>query len=88
MCAHPARGNIACMIEARELTERVRRNVFVRSPVNNGSHGPARDSGRPVSVRLDPLGALGSRCEQGKIEDAYCLAVRTTRAPGDDLAVG
>jgi hypothetical protein len=36
MCALPTRGNIASMIEARELTQQVRRNVFVRSPRRGG----------------------------------------------------
>jgi hypothetical protein len=32
MCARPARGNIASMTEAPELTKQPRRDVFVRSP--------------------------------------------------------
>jgi hypothetical protein len=36
MCALPTRGNIASMIEAHELTQQVRRNVFVRSPRRGG----------------------------------------------------
>ncbi len=36
MCARLACGNIACMIEACELTKQVRRSVFVRSPRRSG----------------------------------------------------
>ncbi len=36
MCAHPACGNIASMIEVRELTRQARRDVFVRSPRRSG----------------------------------------------------
>jgi hypothetical protein len=36
MCARPACGSIACMIEVCERTSQLRRDVFVRSPRRSG----------------------------------------------------
>ncbi len=48
MCACRACGNIAGMIEVRELTQPVRRDVFVRSPRRGGLTRVLTDMGATV----------------------------------------
>jgi hypothetical protein len=65
MCARPARGSITGMIEARELTkdyatrkltERVQRDVFVRSPRRSGLARVL--TGMGATVLAEPNGGL------------------------------
>jgi predicted transcriptional regulator of viral defense system len=56
MCAGPACGSIASMIEAPELTEQSLRDVFVRSPRRGGLTRVLTGMGATVSA--EPGGGL------------------------------
>jgi ABC-2 type transport system ATP-binding protein len=56
MCARPVRGNIAGMMEVREPTKQVRRDVFVRSPRRGGLTRVLTSMG--ATVLAEPGGGL------------------------------
>ncbi len=56
MCARDVPGSIASMIEVRELTERFRRDVFVRSPRRSALARVLTDMG--ATVLAEPGGGL------------------------------
>jgi ABC-2 type transport system ATP-binding protein len=56
MCACRACGNLAGMIEVRELTQQIRRDVFVRSPRRGGLTRVL--TGMGATVLAEPGGGL------------------------------